>query len=196
MNPIEQIVADRDAARHSSDPNADVCFLATTDAAGQAHVRTLVLREIVENRFGVYMNRSSPKWQQLTANNGYELLLFYPTRLRQYRLSGTVQEIEAAIVNSNWNMRPAGSKYMDYFYHETAPQSSILESRQALLSGIETLKKRYPDPQDLLPPDLVAGLDLVITDIDVLDLSNPDRIHNRIHHFLKEGDWVAQVLVP
>lgn len=196
MNPIDQIVADRDAARHASDPNADVCFLATTDANGHAHVRTLVLREIVENRFGVYMNRSSPKWQQLTENNGYELLLFYPTRQRQYRLSGTVQEIELASVDSNWNMRPAGSKYMDYFYREMAPQSSTLESRQVLLSGIDSLKNRYPDPHDLLPPDLAVGLDLVITCIDMLDISNPDRIHDRIHHFLKQGTWVEQVLVP
>jgi pyridoxine/pyridoxamine 5'-phosphate oxidase len=196
MNPVEQIAADRDAARQLADPNADVCFLATSDANGQAHVRTLVLRDIVDNRFGVYLSRTSPKWKQLAENDGYELLLFYPTIARQYRLSGTVQEIESAIVTSNWHMRPAGSKYMDYFYREVEPQSSSIESRQALISGIDSLKTRFPNPGDLHPSDLAAGLDLVITSIDRLDISDPDRIHDRIRYSLRKGNWVEQVLVP
>jgi pyridoxamine 5'-phosphate oxidase len=197
MNPVDQIVADRAAARQSSDPNADVCFLATTDANGQAHVRTLVLREIVDNRFGVYMNRSSPKWKQLQKNNDYELLLFYPTIPRQYRLSGTVQEIEPAVLVSNWHQRPAASKYLDYFYRDVLPQSASIESRQALLNGIDSLKSQYPDPDELLPPDLATGLDLVITTIDRLDISSdPDRVHDRSHYSLNRGDWVEQILVP
>jgi pyridoxamine 5'-phosphate oxidase len=196
MNPVEQIVADREAARQSSDPNADVCFLATADTNGQAHVRTLVLRDIVDNRFGIYLSRSSPKWKQLDENSGYELLLFYPTIARQYRLSGAMQEIESSIVTSNWNMRPAGSKYMDYFYREVEPQSSSIESRQALINGIDSLKNRFSDPDELRPSDLAAGLDLVITSIDRLDISDPDRIHDRIHFSLRQGNWVKQVLVP
>ena len=197
MNPVEQIVADRNAARQSSDPNADVCFLATTDANGRAHVRTLVLREIVDNRFGVYLNRSSPKWTQLAENNGYELLLFYPTIARQYRLSGSMQEIDPTIVSSNWRMRPAASKYLDYVYREVLPQSSNIESRQALLSEIDSLKSRYPDPDGLSPSDLAAGLDLVITGIDRLDIStDPDHIHDRFNYSLSQGEWVEQVLVP
>jgi pyridoxamine 5'-phosphate oxidase len=197
MNPVEQIIADRAASRQASDPNADVCFLATTDANGQAHVRTLVLREIVDNRFAVYLNRSSPKWRQLAENNGYELLLFYPTIPRQYRLSGTTQEIDASIVSSNWKMRPAASKYLDYFYREVQPQSSSIESRQVLLSEIDSLKSRYPDPDGLSPSELAAGLDLVISSIDRLDISSdPNRIHDRFSYSLKQGDWVEQVLVP
>ena len=194
MDPVEQIIADRSRARQSSDPNADVCFLATTDNDGRAHVRTLVLRDIVDNRFGIYLNKSSPKWKQLAGHNGYELLLFYPTVLRQYRLSGGIQEIEPAIVDSNWRLRPPGSKYMDYFYHDGNSQSADIESRQALITGIDSLKSRFPDPGELQPTDLAAGLDLVITSIDWLDISDSNRIHHRIRFSLREGTWIEQVL--
>ncbi len=196
MNPIAQIIADRDAARNSSDPNADVCFLATIEANGQARVRTLVLREIVGNRFGVYMNRTSPKWDQLKTNGAYELLLFYPTRQRQYRLSGTVSGIDHDVIKRNWQSRPAGSKYMDYYYHEVMPQSSAITSRQDLLKGISELKKKYPDPDEMLAPDTATGLALVATHIDQLDLSNPDRIHDRREYDLEGEDWREQILIP
>ncbi len=65
MNVLDQIRNDRERARQLADPNAALCFLALADGEGNASVRTLVLRDIVENRFRLFINKSSPKWRLL-----------------------------------------------------------------------------------------------------------------------------------
>lgn len=196
MNPMELLTTDRNEARSLRDGNADVCFLATTDPDGKAQVRSLVLREINGNCLGIYLNQTSPKWQQLCLNDNYELLLFYPTVLRQYRLSGTMQAIDATTIHANWGRRPAGSKYMDYFYNTEAGQSTPLQSRQSLTDKIEALKDRYPEPEKMTAPDQALGIELVISSIDRLDLSREDRIHDRCCYTLQDGVWQTQLLVP
>jgi pyridoxamine 5'-phosphate oxidase len=195
-DPVRQIAEDRTLARSQSDPNADVCFMAITGRDGSATVRTLVLREITENRFGVFLNKSSPKWRDLLATRNYEVLLFYPTLGRQYRLRGDFEEIPRALLRSNWQLRPEGSRYLDHYYEEKAPQSSVIESRQELISQIEALKQKYPSVEELPVPPSANGLDLVITSIDMLDISNIDRLHDRRRFTLAEHGWLEQVLVP
>ena len=77
MNPVQSIQSDRKQARRLKDSNADVCFLALADANGKASVRTLVLRDINDNRFTLFINKTSPKWQAFTGGTGHELLIWY-----------------------------------------------------------------------------------------------------------------------
>ena len=141
MDPIDKIKTDRAEARKLSDPNADTCFLALADKNGQASVRTLVLREIGDRHFVLFLNRTSPKWKLLEAGAGYELLIWYPSRQRQYRVQGSLVELDSSIVNVNWLRRPQGSKYLDYVYQEMAPQSSKLNNRQQLVEEVQRLKQ-------------------------------------------------------
>lgn len=196
MNPVELIICDREQATSHVDPNADICFLATADQEGRPNVRTLVLREINENRFSVYLNEGSPKWMQLQQDTGYQLLLYYPSVQRQYRLAGTVARLPAAIVQKSWKLRPRGSKYLDYYYQEKAQQGSVLGSRSELTRGIDDLINQFPDPNTLQAPAHAIGIELVITSIDRLDLSSPDRIHDRRYYRLVNDGWTEQVLVP
>lgn len=195
-DPIQQIAQDRAKARSQSDQNADVCFMAITAEDGSATVRTLVLREIRENRFGVFLNKSSPKWRDLSATGNYEVLLFYPTVGRQYRLRGDFEEMPTAQLDSHWQLRPEGSRYLDHYYEERQPQSSVIDSREVFLSQIEELRQKYPAVDELPMSPSAIGLDLVITSIDMLDLSSTDRLHDRRRFTLAEDAWVEQVLVP
>jgi pyridoxamine 5'-phosphate oxidase len=195
MNPIQQIVDDRTQARISSDPNADLSFLATADDKGKPYVRTLVLREITDNRFTLYLNSMSPKWQHLTANGEFQLLLFYPTVLRQYRLNGDMRILDSATVGENWKNRPPGSKYLDHYYKENI-QGSVLDSREQLTSAISELKRKHSDPDQLTAPAHAMGIELVISSIDRLDLSMPENLHDRRLYQLSNDEWSEQVLVP
>lgn len=196
MNPVQLIIDDRLQARENSDPNADVCFLATADDLGRSHVRTLVLREIVENRFGIYLNKASAKWVQLSQNSHYQFLLFYPMVQRQYRLSGSFKDLPRSTVRDNWNFKPAGSKYLDYYYTEKAQQGSKLDNRQQLTHAISELKQKYPDTDSMSAPDHAIGIELVVDFIDRLDLSNIERIHDRRTYKLSTEGWTEQILVP
>jgi pyridoxamine 5'-phosphate oxidase len=195
VDPIDKIKTDRAEARKLSDPNADTCFLALADKNGQASVRTLVLREIGDRHFVLFLNRTSPKWKLLEAGAGYELLIWYPSRQRQYRVQGSLVELDSSIVNVNWLRRPQGSKYLDYVYQEMAPQSSKLNNRQQLVEEVQRLKQVYKI-DEMHAPTAVGGVQLVASRIEMLDLNRDDRIHDRQLFTFADGQWAAQVLVP
>ena len=195
MNPIDEIKQTRNEARKVHDANADVCFLALASPEGEASVRTLVLRDINENRFSLFINQSSPKWQLFSKGANYQLLLWYPSQQRQFRISGRSEAIDSEAVRTNWHRRPAGSKYLDYVYKEFAPQSSSLDSREALSVEIERLKSLHK-PDDMTPPEEVTGVDLIANDIEMLDLNRDDRIHDRVRFTLSAGAWSSEPLVP
>ncbi|MDG1206958.1 MAG: pyridoxamine 5'-phosphate oxidase family protein [Pseudomonadales bacterium] len=195
MNPIDVIKQTRNEARNVLDANADVCFLALASPNGEASVRTLVLRDIIENRFSLFINQSSPKWQLLSEGASYQLLLWYPSQQRQFRISGRSEPIDSAAVRTNWQRRPSGSKYLDYVYNEFAAQSSALDSREQLTSEIERLKSLHK-PDDMTPPDQVTGVELIANEIELLDLNSDDRIHDRLRFSLSAGVWSSKPLVP
>ncbi len=196
VDPIELITHDRAEARKQSDPNADMCFLALADEQGKPSLRTLVMREIADNRFRIFINKTSPKWRALSRNGAYELMLWYPTMQRQYRLQGSHELLSDEVIETNWLRRPGGSKYLDYLYEHVADQSTNIESRAKLVATIADLKTTYP-VDDMSAPTNAIGIELIITDIERLDLSREDRIHDRRRFSLGgDGKWTEQILVP
>lgn len=195
MEPIAEIRADRTEARKMQDANADTCFLALASKEGVASVRTLILRDIVDRSFRLFINSSSPKWYLLLNGASYELLLWYPSQQRQYRIQGETSVLEPDEVKTNWFRRPRGSKQLDYVYKEFAPQSSEISSREVLVDEINRIKQTYK-PDDMLPPDEVTGVELVANRIEMLDLNREDRIHDRRLFLFQDGAWQQKYLIP
>jgi len=195
MDPIAIIKADRIDARKIQDPNADICFLALASADGAASVRTLVVRDIVDRSIRLFINSTSPKWQLLKNGAKYELLLWYPTQQKQFRVQGATNMVEPQEVKTNWFRRPRGSKQLDYVYKEFAPQSSEIASRDVLVDEIKRIKQSYKS-DDMLPPDEATGVELIADRIEMLDLNREDRIHDR-RLFLHDGTaWQQKFLIP
>lgn len=194
-DPIKSIKNDRTEARKLQDPNADICFLALADKQGNASVRTLVLRDIRDNRFLLFMNQSSPKWQILSSGGTYQMLIWYSSMQRQYRVSGDVNFLESEVVKQAWQRRPRGSKYLDILYEHTADQSTFIESRKRLVDEISRIKQEYV-VDDMEAPDKVAGVELLARQIELLDLNREDRIHDRQLFTLDGGEWRSRVMVP
>ena len=195
IDPIALIRRDRTEARKLDDANADICFLALADNEGRASARTLVLRDITDNRFMLFINQSSPKWRVLEAGGSWELLLWYPSMQRQYRVSGATSPVDMDFVRQSWRRRPTGSKYLDVFYEFTADQSSEYESREMLVQEIHRIRDEFNE-DEMEAPTKVAGVLLVATRIEMLDLNREDRIHDRQLYVLEEGGWTSKTLVP
>jgi pyridoxamine 5'-phosphate oxidase len=195
LNPIHKIQSDRTDARELGDTNADICFLALADSSGRASVRTLVLRDIIDNRFTLFINKSSPKWEALSGGANHELLIWYASMQRQYRISGTTQELDPETVKSNWHRRPIGSKYLDHVYEQLGAQSTPINSRQLLTDKIKQLKSELP-ADDMKPPSLVAGIQIIADRIEMLDLNKEDRIHDRQIHTFDGSEWTSETLIP
>ncbi|MBL4682815.1 MAG: pyridoxamine 5'-phosphate oxidase family protein [Pseudomonadales bacterium] len=194
MDPNKIILETRTEARKSKDGNAETCFLAIADSDGQASVRTLVLRDMIDNRYTLFINETSPKWQLLSQNSHYELLLWYPTQQKQFRINGSCHLLPHDEVSDKWQGRPDGSKYMDVLY-QSHPQSSVIASRAELESRIHKIKIESVI-KSMSPPMEVRGVELIANKIEVLDLNNTDRLHDRQVFTLENKQWTSEVLIP
>lgn len=196
-DPLALIQQCRTSAREASDANADISFLALASADGKASVRTLVLRDIDSTSLSLFINETSPKWQLLEAGCHYELLLWYPSLQRQFRVQGQSVALDKSIVASNWQNKPQASKRLDFVYGSGIPQSSTIPSRNYLIQKIETVAASTEiEGETQLAPDNASGVRLIADEIEMLDLNSSDRIHLRERYTLKNGVWQTQTLMP
>ena len=195
VNPIPEIVEDRERARAAADPLVDVCYLVTVAAPDRAEARALTLRDITDEGFGIMINRTSPKWQQLSTTGMATLLIHWPTVHRQYRIWGAVTPMEGARVYTYWTRKNLGSKLLEYYYTAFAPQSHRLSSRSEFLAGIEELRRRHPDRDSIPVPESIAGIYVAPREIEVWH-GSADRLHDRRRFERSGSEWNSCTLVP
>ena len=194
MDPIERIKNERQEARNQDDPNADLCFLALSESE-KPSVRTLVLRDVSDDGFTLFINKTSPKWSIIQTNNKAEMLIWYSTSQTQYRIYGLIEKIPPSIIEHNWHRRPLESKYIDYSYESLGSQSSQINSMDDLTGHIKELKEAHPE-EEMVKPESAAGIVLRPEVIEMLDLSTPNRIHDRRRFDLVDGKWQCTQLIP
>ena len=194
MDPIERIKNERQEARNQDDPNADLCFLALSESE-KPSVRTLVLRDVSDDGFTLFINKTSPKWSIIQTNNKAEMLIWYSTSQTQYRIYGLIEKLSPSIIEHNWHRRPPESKYIDYSYESLGSQSSQINSIGDLTGHIKELKEAHPE-EEMVKPESAAGIVLRPEVIEMLDLSTPNRIHDRRRFDLVDGKWQSTQLIP
>jgi pyridoxamine 5'-phosphate oxidase len=195
-SPIEIFDENWEKAKSLGDASAPFCTLATVSNTGQASVRTLVLREVIEDSFVIFISNTSPKWEHLEHSKQFELLVFWPSLMQQYRIRGKHSELSARTMESHWVQKPYDSKILDHYYVGVQPQTSPIDSRESLLAGIDALKMQYPSDQDIPFPKSAKGISIKATYIETWHSSDSDRLHERHLYRLSEGQWERQILVP
>ena len=196
MDPVAEIIAARAEARQRHDPHVDVCFLGTATAAGRPEIRAISLRDIDPGGFGLLLNVTGPKWQQLSAGGQCSLHLFWSTVRRQYRVYGRIDPMESERLQQYWHRKSHGSRLLEHYYEAFHAQSQPIPSRDYLLQGIQELKQRYPHKETVPLPDTLRGVYLYPTEIDVWHGSPEDRLHDRCFFTRTEGGWSCSTLVP
>jgi len=199
MDPVAEIIAARQAARQHHDPHVDVCFLATVTAQGRPEVRAVSLRDIDVQGFGLLLNTTSPKWQQLmTANGQCCLHMLWSTVRRQYRVYGRLDAMEPERLQQYWQRKSHGSRLLEYYYEAFHTQSQPIPSRDYLLQGMAELTQRYPTKETVPLPETLQGVYLYPTEIDVWHGSPnaEDRLHDRRLFTRTDAGWSFCTLVP
>jgi len=189
-DPIERLTVDRAKARAANDPMAALCILATVDAQGQPHARTLVLRDLGQ-RLALFMNSTSPKFNQLSTRRA-SICIYMPSIQVQYRALVDLQPVEREVIAESWLLRPRMPKILDWFHTDVQPQSTVVESRSGLKSVLDRLV--LPDP--LIAPATACGFYLVPHQIERLDLAQPDGLHDRTCWTLSGDTWSMATKVP
>jgi pyridoxamine 5'-phosphate oxidase len=191
VDPLTLLAADRTLARERLDPCANLCTLATVDAAGHPQARTVVLRDL-DQRLAVFLNDTSPKWQQLTLSASLAVVVWLPTLNVQYRMQCDTRPVARPVIHESWRLRPEVPKRLDWFYTRVQAQSSAIRGREHLLQGIAGLELRHP----LEAPRTATGVYLEPFAVERLDLDQPDGVHDRRHFQRRPDGWHFATLVP
>jgi pyridoxine/pyridoxamine 5'-phosphate oxidase len=195
-DPVNLLLHSYARAQASGDPNAKFCTLVTLDESGFPVSRTVTVRELSPEGVSIYINGRSPKVDQLKNNPNYELLFFWPSILRQFRLRGGYEIYSSEQQRQNWREKPYAGKLYDLFQSCEQQQSSVLVSRKDYLEKAARLKLKFPETGILEMPDEQLNLRFKPDYIESWVASMEDGLHDRRRYRLTDQGWQCQVLVP
>ena len=158
-----------------------------TADVSEAALRTLVLRNVNHEgqpRLALFINASSPKWTELANSESVSVQVYWPSVELQYRMQVKAETLNPQMVAESWQLRPDAPKNMDWLYQQQA-QSTMVADRQALLSQLNQLKT----PEPLVAPEGAIGLLLQIIEIERLDLTQSNGVHDRTQYTLNNNEW-------
>lgn len=166
--------------------------LATANAQGRPHVRTVLLRGATHAGYDFYTNYDSQKGLDLASNPFAELLFYWPELERQIRIGGRVEKISMQESTDYYHKRPRDSQIAA---HISTPQSGIVESREILQSGFAKLQQAMLDQIELAKPEFWGGYRLV-PDYFEFWQGRPSRLHDRLIYEKVDAEWQLKRLMP
>ncbi len=93
LDPLARFQEWLDAVVAAAVPEPTAMVLATTDAAGRASARAVLLKGVDQRGFRFFTNYASAKAADLAANPACALAFVWPTLARQVRVGGHAQRI-------------------------------------------------------------------------------------------------------
>lgn len=195
-DPMELLRADAQRVIAAGDPMAHRCFLATLTEPDQPALRTLVLRGVDSGRIDLFFSNTSAKWRDLLANSRYELLVYWPTILCQYRVRGGFKQIPFKELAASWKQKSVDGKLLDLYYAKKQAQGSRIDDVDAFVEAIALIRGDSDDLSAVEAPPTITGIRLEPDHIERLDLSPAPTVYTR-HIFIRtESGWRRDLLVP
>ncbi len=173
-----------------NDPNA--LALGTASKTGIPSVRMVLLKDFDKNGFVFYTNLNSQKGNELKDNPNATMCFHWKSLLRQIRIVGTLKLVDNKIADEYYKTRAYESRIGAW----ASKQSSVLKSRDELISSLESFKKKFGDKENVPRPDHWSGWNLKPSSIEFW-LDGDNRIHERLKYTLnKNNNWVKNLLSP
>src|SRR6478609_7842822 len=178
---------------------ANATVLATADAEGRPHARTVLLKAFDVRGFVFFTNYTSAKAADLDANPFASLVLLWHPLDRQIRINGAVEKIDRAETEAYFRSRPWSSQIGAWASH----QSTVLPDRHVLDDRFAELAARWPEGSDVPVPDFWGGMRIVPDAIEFWQ-GRPDRLHDRLRYSRElpsagvsaAGAWTLERLAP
>lgn len=172
----------------TTEPNA--MMLATVDADGQPHLRTLLLKGYDERGMVFFSNYDSAKGQQLAGNPRAAMNFWWHDLERQVRVEGRVERVSAEESDAYYFSRPLGSRLGAW----ASPQSQVIAGRSVIEQRLQEVERQYADSEPPRPSHW-GGYRLLPELVEFWQ-GRPSRLHDRLNYRLVEGRWVRERLAP
>lgn len=191
-------------AAHADRPDViepDALSVATADATGQPHVRTVLLRHLSPEGPGFYTNLDSRKGRDLAENPAVAATLTWPTLFRAIRFVGRIEALPREVVTDYFQSRPWGSRVGAW----ASRQSEPVGSRADLEAAYDACAERWPDrgrPDDVPLPDGWGGYRVRCVEVEFWG-GRRSRLHDRLSYtraqpgsLAESGAWRLTRLQP
>ncbi len=191
-NPVEQFQVWFDEALNAEVPEPNAMTLSTATTNGIPSARIVLLKGITDGSFLFYTNYNSRKGQELLANPRAALTFLWHELQRQVRIEGRVEVLSAEASTRYFQSRPKGSQIGAW----ASPQSTQIESREALEEKVKQLEEDYRSAEALPKPEHWGGYQVVPHRVEFWQ-GRSSRLHDRIEYTLSEdGSWSVARLAP
>ena len=171
-----------------NEPNA--MMLASVDADGQPHLRTLLLKGFDARGFVFFTNYQSAKGEQLLAHPRAAMTFWWHDLERQVRIEGEVEQVSGDESDVYYHSRPLGSRLGAW----TSPQSQVISGREELEKRLAAVEATYAEVQPPRPAHW-GGFRLVPQMIEFWQ-GRPSRLHDRLRYCLEGESWRRERLAP
>jgi pyridoxamine 5'-phosphate oxidase len=191
-DPIDLFEAWMNEAKKTEQNDPNAVALGTVDQNKFPSIRMVLLKDFNKNGFTFYTNFNSQKGIELKSNPRAAMCFHWKSLLRQVRINGSVQKVSDKVADEYFNTRAYESRIGAW----ASKQSSILNSRDELLSLIEKFKQKYNNQDEVPRPDYWSGWNLIPTSIEFW-LDGDSRIHERLKYIKDDvGNWTKSLLSP
>lgn len=171
--------------------DASRAALATVDAAGQPHVRFVLVKQVDERGFVFYTNLGSVKARDLLAQPRAALAYHWASTGEQVRAEGPIERVSDAEADAYFATRPRGSQLAAW----SSRQSTPIESRAALEARYAEVERSFAAAAEVPRPPFWGGYRLRPTRIEFWR-DRASRLHDRFA-FTREGSaWRCERLQP
>jgi pyridoxamine 5'-phosphate oxidase len=164
--------------------------LATVGSDGKPSVRTMLLKAADERGFVFYTNTRSRKGREIAAAGRAAMVFWWGPLQRQVRVEGPVEPVTAGEADAYFASRPRGSQIGAW----ASNQSSVLSSREELLSAVRRIEEKYGAGPVPRPPHW-SGFRLVPEAMEFW-YGKDDRLHERFEYRREGNTWVERILSP
>ncbi|RNI23862.1 pyridoxamine 5'-phosphate oxidase [Flexivirga caeni] len=166
-------------------PEPDAISVATADAAGQPHVRTVLMRYLGPDGPGFYTNYTSRKGVDLQENPKVAAALTWPPMFRAIRFVGVAERMTPERSADYFGSRPYGSRIGAWASRQSQPSGS----RADLEEAVAAYERMWPDTgsaDDVPLPDFWGGYVVRCAEVEFW-AGRSSRLHDRLV-FLRTGD--------
>lgn len=191
QDPFEKVSQWLEDAVNAKVLEPTAVIIATASAEGKPSIRTVLLKEVLNNEFIFYSNYESRKGEQMKENKHVALSFVWHELERQMHVEGVVRKLEPELSDAYFDKRP----YTSRVGARISPQSRPIPHREFIMTEFakESLKfvgRKVPRP------DSWGGFAVKAERIEFWQ-GRSSRLHDRFLYLPEpDGSWSLTRIAP